>query len=622
MRYRELCTSCFIATTNVNFAVRQTDAFEFWSTPCQRQRQPFLHPSIVNLQLYLYSSDDKSENNGSPFRAVPPSDNLRKKEELRLAYAFLESIQQQPECIKDSNGMYVFNEMVFLEGEETLPLIIRKNTEQFWNTVIEKVSETKPNGRNMNRICVVGTPGIGKTRATCYLIRMLLERGKTVVYFIRRMKQNGVYYEFIPGRNNVTDVLVSVYKELERDEIPSLLSTQTYFIVDPGVTKDNCNEDTNFKPKVIIVSSPDEHHWGGSDFEKEREGIEGFFMYMPVWELDELLFATPFLCHIDPQLEELLKDPLALNQEILDRYRIFGGVPRHIFGRQDSRNRIMVSQDRAIKALPTEQVNLLFEKDSTWVDTFQKDQPKSIVMHYTSSVDNAFELPRTCVASYFVYEKIVAKFMMGLWSNMLDDKSGKMLEAYLRYLLCQPDNAIRFENRPCVGKSDPDYNKYHHELLLGGCIKIQGVLDPIVSALANPMVLFYSNSDSYPLFDFCYKDNGKYSGETRLVLVQATTSTTHDAKENSLKDLAKKLEKENVDLEDVLLCYAVPSNRYKEFTTNPVNPNRKENLLCEIRHINVVKPIKEFSTEGRKWIPNIFLRFGQSLLARKTRRKK
>jgi hypothetical protein len=54
-----------------------------------------------------------------------------------------------------------------------------------------------------------GIPGIGKTRATAILIRMLLEGGKTVVYFIKAPKGEGYYYKFIPGAGKYNPIAVN-----------------------------------------------------------------------------------------------------------------------------------------------------------------------------------------------------------------------------------------------------------------------------------------------------------------------------------------------------------------------------------------------------------------------------
>jgi hypothetical protein len=173
--------------------------------------------------------------------------------------------------------------------------------------------------------------------------------------------------------------------------------------------------------------------------------------------------------------------------------------------------------------------------------------------------------------------------------------SGKMFESYLRYLFCQPDNPVCFDNQLCVGKQDPICKSEQDKITLGGCKNIRCVLDPIESALQNPMTIFYSSNPSFPLFDFCYFQNR----EKQLVLVQATTSTSHDSKENSLKDVETKVNMLNEDV-IILLCYATPTNQYQNFKTNPVSPKSQYNLKIDIIIINVQRPAEEFSTDEEK----------------------
>jgi hypothetical protein len=338
-----LLTACFIGTAN-SFVVpsfRQNHVNERYLG----QQELVGRDVVVNLYFRPALTSG----------TIREGDDPEKERKQKLANDFVKSIREKPEPILSSDGMFILPEVVFLEGGQSCPLIIRKITEPFWNSVIETVDEQNKDGFNKNRVCAVGTPGIGKSRSIPILIRMLLERGKSVVYFIQRPLGEGYYYEFIPGGNNDNNTTVNVYEELQRKKIASLQSPKTYYIVDPSNTKDNCDKGSDFLPKVIIVASPDERHWGESEFEKEREGIAGFFQYMPQWELEELQFAAPFLCHNDPELKALLNDPFKLNLEILDRYRIFGGVPRHIFGSRLSRER-RLAQVRAIGVLKSSKV--------------------------------------------------------------------------------------------------------------------------------------------------------------------------------------------------------------------------------------------------------------------------
>jgi hypothetical protein len=535
------------------------------------------------------------------------SDDSLKKEKREIGIAFIESISKKLTPISNSDGMYVMSDVMLLEAERIQSIIIRKNTESFWKSVIVTVGKQDVDGRNLNRVCVVGNAGIGKTSVTPYLIRMLLEVENTVVYCIRQKEENGYYYEFISKKNdsNCIQTTVNFYKESERVKIQSLYRTDTYFIVDPSKTKDSCDQASNFRPKLIIVTSPSDNHWGQSNFTKPRGDLGGTFKYMPVWELQELLSAAPILSCRDPELLDLISDTDKFNQEIIDRYRNFGGIPRYIFAEQRSRIPRLWDQDRAIALLPKDLIKILLAKNSEWVDNFSENRPKGILMHYVASspFSTSFDEAITEVSSYLVFEKICSKFMPILWSEMLDDNSGKFLEAYLRNLLCQPEKLINFENRPCVSKTAREYKSRHKQISLGGCHNIRGVIDPISSALENPMMIFYSYNESIPLFDFCYFQKQ----ENCLVFIQATTSISHDSSENSWKDLEKRVNMLNTNERiskkekfNVLFCYAAPAEYYQTFTTNPVNPKAEYNLPFQIRHINVKKIPEEISMDDMK----------------------
>jgi signal recognition particle GTPase len=87
------------------------------------------------------------------------------------------------EDIPNRNGMKVLRDVPCLFTGYTGNVVIRNITEDYWNEVIQ-VAET-PNKRT--RVCAVGTAGIGKTESTAVLIRLLLQRNRTVVYHERRM---------------------------------------------------------------------------------------------------------------------------------------------------------------------------------------------------------------------------------------------------------------------------------------------------------------------------------------------------------------------------------------------------------------------------------------------------
>lgn len=104
--------------------------------------------------------------------------------------------------------------------------------------------------------------------------------GNTVVYLIKDPDSTGFYYEFKYDKVNKTSTVMRYPEGHKGVDIVSLLEKSTYYIVDPGGTKSNCNRGKDFVAKVIIVASPKDNNWGKSNFSKgggAEESTKGFF---------------------------------------------------------------------------------------------------------------------------------------------------------------------------------------------------------------------------------------------------------------------------------------------------------------------------------------------------------
>ena len=159
-------------------------------------------------------------------------------------------------------------------------------------------------------------------------IKELLEAGKTVVY-LRRPKAawdgnvGGFMYEFTPSTTAGGGVTTTVHPEYpfsQHVRIASLKNPNTTFIIDPAKTQDSSDPYDDVLAKVLMNASLDSMHWGGREFAKRRgHKPEGRFRYYGTWSKAELVAAAP---HIPSKLSQ---------DEILARFRLFGGIPRHVF---------------------------------------------------------------------------------------------------------------------------------------------------------------------------------------------------------------------------------------------------------------------------------------------------
>ena len=166
-------------------------------------------------------------------------------------------------------------------------IIVRNDDDVFWSNCILELD----GGITRRRMAVIGTPGIGKSTSISHLIRLLLTQNKTVVYLLRSEEQLRHYIEFSPKNDNGTvEMQITLFPESESPKaITSLRKEATYFIVDPGQTKINCNPIAEVSARVIIVASPDDRHWGKSSFTKKTEvGDGGVFRYFRPWTLAQL----------------------------------------------------------------------------------------------------------------------------------------------------------------------------------------------------------------------------------------------------------------------------------------------------------------------------------------------
>jgi hypothetical protein len=258
--------------------------------------------------------------------------------------------------IGDGTNMMYLPSLVDLETGASGPLVLSTITNDFWDACIRRL--------NMSyRVAAVGSPGLGKTASTPVLIRKLLKQGNTVVYLIRSIDKENWFYEFIPEGGRFR---AAVYPEKGgRESVPSLDFTSTYYIVNPGETTDSCDPE-GFQAKVLIVaSSDDEGHWGGSSFTNRLDTREGVFQYYPMWSEEELLAVKDIL---RPDMDE---------EAFFERLRQFGNVPGRIFCSDAEAKKFLDDQKRALDALTYPEVLEILKGTFDGVGSFRPGLPKS-----------------------------------------------------------------------------------------------------------------------------------------------------------------------------------------------------------------------------------------------------
>ena len=435
-------------------------------------------------------------------------------------------------------------------GNTMVDIVVRNQDLQYWDSCVAELEDSSETRR---RMVSIGSPGIGKSTTALFLIRKLLQMGKSVVY---RIKGEGVLVQFKPNREvvaGVDDVDVELFPETTPEvEIASLLDRETYYIVDPGMTKVNCNPPRRVLARVIIVASPDERHWGGNSFPKVEPGYPGgFYRYFPPWSLVELQAAA----------QELPSPVQVQPQEIKRQFCVFGGIPRHVLHTsQAQENRDQLQQK--IKALTQTQAQNLVSGLFAIHANFGADQPQGGITIFTP--ENKFRNVSVTLASDSVRSWIRSFFMDNIWSDLAlypTPTAWQLLESYMMEALMKTS---QYRVRRCVGKSDGRYPDVF-DVRLGGCTSKSFQLD-CTNAVLNGAdnVLYYSSDRAHPLYDMIFKRGSVFYA------FQVTIGRSHDSKEAQIKAIASRLLLRPG--QELRLYYAVHEAKFDSFVTSPVQP--------------------------------------------------
>jgi hypothetical protein len=342
----------------------------------------FTHGDLIIVRFYTTNSD-----------IVTTTANIRGR-------FYIHSIMKDFEAIPNSNGMSVLHDVCDLASNTKSTVVLRSITEDFWTKAIESVKRY--------HVCVVGTPGIGKTTATCILIRLLLQANRTVVYRVKTLNKDGVVFYFRPCTiSNAIHVQTAKEKDFSYNTINN---PSTYYFVDPGKTNNSCNPERSLKGNIIIVASTDERHWGGSQFWKHcgSDGCKSSrCMDFPVWSLEELLASSYYFAQ-QPN-----------DHEIKRRFNVVGGIPGYIFA--TNFEQIESAQHHAMSMLSSQSMeSIAFHSDvrrGHYVHGVDKDLLLS--SHLKDNDNGSYKESYASLCSHSVYTYVAKNFMKEIWPGMV-----------------------------------------------------------------------------------------------------------------------------------------------------------------------------------------------------------
>ena len=498
-------------------------------------------------------------------------------EKSKIGRLFIESIMKPYEDVDTRNKVRVLLGVLSIETSGKSDIIIRSNiTEEFWREVIEATSKY--------RVCAMGTPGIGKTTSTCILIRLLLKDKHIVVYHVRTDKEKGFVYCFSPKEGSTAEIDVNVVREKDFDYFEEQYNNPSiYYVIDPGQTSDNCAPPGNYDGKVIIVTSPDEKHWGGSNFLKDRQGASGIFLFYPVWTLHEILAAKSFF-------GRSLKE-----DDIRDRYEKVGGIPRHIFQDNLKFSNTLDDQTAAINTLTEHQLKKMTSNDMDSACTFAEGQPKSALMVYENSCEGNFWSFNVVVASKLVLTKLEKKNSIFMWELMVSQSveqggSGWKIFENICHNRMLGDIREYFDYKYFYGSKLVNGDK-NSSLKLGGCKSIKGTQRSLITAAKQQEhVLFYSLDSQYKFIDSIYRSG------TTFYAFQITLAKRKNCNGGSLLEMAEEVGGPSKLLFHYLTC----EKNYNKFTLESITllGNLLQGKNTTINVVCIPTPDDEHSHEG------------------------
>jgi hypothetical protein len=282
------------------------------------------------------------------------------------------------------------------EFEAGPAIVTRKAVRDLWNRVLR---QRRGNGVTRYSI-VIGSPGIGKSRSMTYLLRMLLQEGKRVVYEVGKQD---IVLLFTPDLTASGGGYTVQWKYTSEGLADVLLDADTWYLVDPS---NSVKEPGQWRARTVLAASPN----SGRYKEFRKAGAQVYFMSM--WEERELLAAREVMC---------VDKPMSAHDVSL-RFGDYGGIPRHVYGAFNSD--YMNAMTGAVDTMPFSVVERVVVHGAGEIDARKTFAPSSAVVGYKSVEPFDSDSTTTVIVSARAGQEIIKKYstqLASLWDTLPRD---------------------------------------------------------------------------------------------------------------------------------------------------------------------------------------------------------
>ena len=314
---------------------------------------------------------------------------------------------------------------------QQVDIFLRRDTFSFWEQVSSTLRE-RTDREWPNNVVAMGSPGIGKSATVPYLIRLLLQQGKTVVFQERvsSVRSNLFLFCATPdgdyqGRRCATSNLSDI-DQLQETHGTVLVVEPAQHRYPPSVHEIRC--------PFVLVCSPSKSHYGSLGKGADHGRAE--FLYYPMWTLDELQAVRPCL--------SVEGRPLATEQVEM-RYFMFGGCARNVFASSAEVRNAMAAQTLGVRRLSSEvSARVLMGSDDAISEEANESagHPSTVVCYMTKSPYSVAER-RTFFISQLVRANVWYLHLSIMWWRHFNGaathaEAGYAFERYCYEILCAP----------------------------------------------------------------------------------------------------------------------------------------------------------------------------------------
>ena len=302
---------------------------------------------------------------------------------------------QQCEADDEEQNLHVFEMERSLQHDESstsTTLVLPKSTRDFWETVCEV--GIRPD--KINRLLVVGTPGMGKSRSINYFLRVIIQnqrnlpaeddRSMPVIVFAHR-KDKRVWL-FAPENPNDRYGKYSAFKlslhDFAEDVCSALNMRHNYYIVDTAMAE-NADMPILCNANTIYVCSPDPRHYS----EYEKHSTQTF--YFPCWRQEYIRAAAQYMV---PRNSPLTPD------EAVARAQVVGPIPRRVYGSQENYDVFQKRIDNFIQDKQQDAFNVL-QTGAYAIQSRSGMNPRSTIFMYETSLASSFKVANIHIVSYY-----------------------------------------------------------------------------------------------------------------------------------------------------------------------------------------------------------------------------